>query len=101
MNRMKKYLMLLPALLALALFAAPAALANGPCGVNYDGNHSCGINAPTTISGNLVQERESDYYVFWAPAGTQIDPTLTYSGDNQMTNDFGDSNAEMLLYASS
>jgi hypothetical protein len=83
------------------LASVGSALANGPCGVNYDGDHACGINAPTTISGNLVEENESDYYVFWAPAGTQIDPTLTYSGDNGPTNNAEGSNAHMVLYDSS
>ena len=31
-------------------------------------------------------------------AGTQIDATLTYTGDNELTNDFGDSTASVTHY---
>lgn len=79
---MKKYITLVALLLALALVAAPSALANGPCGVNYNGNHACGLNAPTTVNGSMVQlSEESDYYVFWAEAGTQINATVTNTSD--------------------
>jgi hypothetical protein len=45
--------------------AAPSALANGPCGVNYNGSTACGVTAPATISGAMVQgDSETDYYVF-------------------------------------
>lgn len=57
--------------------AAPSALANGPCGVDFDSNSACAITSPYSINGSLITDNESDFYVFWAQAGTQISATIT------------------------
>ena len=73
---MKRLIAVIGTLGAFMLVPAMAS-ANGPCGVNYNGPTACGVTAPTTISGTIVQRQESDYYVFWAPAGTQVATTIT------------------------
>lgn len=54
-----------------------SASANGPCGVDYNGPTACGVTAPAAINGTILQNYENDYYVFWAPAGTQVATTIT------------------------
>lgn len=77
---MKVKYRLVAAMMAVAvtsIVGVSAASANGPCGVDYNGPTACGVNAPAAINGTIVQGQESDYYVFWAPAGTQIAATIT------------------------
>ena len=73
---MKKLIPIIGALAVLMLVPAMAS-ANGPCGVDFNGPTACAINAPAAISGTIVQKTEQDYYVFWAPAGTQVAATIT------------------------
>jgi hypothetical protein len=61
---------------ALALMPSTA-VANGPCGGDYDGATACSLSFPATISGSLVTDNESDYYVFTAPKGTELFVTAT------------------------
>jgi hypothetical protein len=57
------------------------ASANGPCGQNFDGATACHLSFPSTLSGSLITDNESDYYVFSAPRGTELFATLTDTQD--------------------
>jgi hypothetical protein len=77
-ERLKK-LVLTAAIAGIAgTLAIPAtALANGPCGQNFDGNHACGVNSPTTINGTLFADNETDFYAFPAAKNTLIRVAVT------------------------
>lgn len=76
-----KKLITIASLFGASLLFATAAMANGPCGVDYNGPTACGITAPANITGTFLQgpaeDSNHDYYVFWASAGTQISVTVT------------------------
>ncbi len=87
------------AVMASALVVAAPASANGPCGQNYDGNHACGVNSPATENGTLVTDNESDYYVFHAQKGTELQVSITDTEDP--TCDYECGSAEVGLYDAS
>jgi len=63
---------------AVSVGVSPAA-ANGPCGQDFDGNHACGVSSPVNDNGSLATDNESDYYVFYAQKGTELQVTATDS----------------------
>jgi hypothetical protein len=89
------------ALAASACFAG-AAGANGPCGQNFDGNHACGVSSPASITGSLVTDNESDFYVFWAARGTQLSVSITDTENPRCTESYSIDcgNASVSLYNS-
>lgn len=82
---MRKSIAVVAVALGLGVFAPPA-LANGPCGIDYDGNHACGVNTPYAIKASLVTDNENDFYVFWGTRGAQVSVTITDTENPQACN---------------
>jgi hypothetical protein len=76
---MKKLVLL--AAIAGTLAVPTTALANGPCGQNFDGNHACGVNSPAVLTGSLITDNEDDYYVFHGTVGTELQVSVTNTID--------------------
>ena len=86
---MRKLLLPLTAAVALGVaITAPSALADGPCGQNYDFTTACAVSGPGTIHGTIVDNSkpnpqfdgaggEDDYYKFYAAPGTVLSVTIT------------------------
>jgi hypothetical protein len=87
--------------LAIALGLAASASANGPCGQDFDGNHACPVNSPVNLTGSLVTDNETDYYIFSAQKGTELSVTITDTEDPSCSTsddiDCGDVRAELLF----
>jgi hypothetical protein len=89
------------ALVIVSLTAPASASANGPCGQDFDGNHSCPVNSAVTSSypGSLITDNETDYYVFHAVRGTELSVSITDTEDPRCSTSYagncGDINAAL------
>jgi hypothetical protein len=71
--------------LALGLFVAAPAFANGPCGwTDFNGPTACPITGAGTYSGTITSSSETDFFAFWARKGTAVAVTITNT-DNPVT----------------
>ena len=73
-------------MLVSGLAAATSAEANGPCGQDFDGNHACAVNSSASYTGSLVTDNESDYYVLYARAGTELSVSITDTENPQCSS---------------
>ncbi len=64
-----------------ALLGAAPALADGPCGHDFDGPTACPITTSETVAGSLTATFETDYYVFYAQKRTALTLTINDTED--------------------
>ena len=79
-----------------ALWLAPTALANGPCGINYDAAHACGITTPYATNQTITTDNAQDYYAFWGAEGTQVVATISKTSTFVSDTGNGEANLELL-----
>ena len=59
------------------LTVASSASANGSCGLDFLPRTACALTTPQTYTGSLLLDNETDFYVFYAHAGTHLQVAIT------------------------
>jgi hypothetical protein len=75
--------------LAAGLILASSASAAGSCGIDFLPRTACPVTSPGTYHGVLAADNETDFYVFYAHAGTHLQVAMTDNEDPSCsTGDF-------------
>lgn len=78
-RRLRGFIAIVAAVAAVGLIPIAPAGADGPCGQDYTSGTSCPVNSASTPSyqGKIVASNDTDFYVFYAVAGTHLTLTIT------------------------
>lgn len=63
------------------LILAASASASGSCGNDFSPATACAVTSPGTYQGSLAADNETDFYVFYAHAGTHLQVSITDTED--------------------
>ena len=78
---MRRAVAILLAGCAVSLALVGSAGATGSCGNDFSGNAACGVQSPGSYPGVINAQNESDYYVLYAHANTDLRLTITDTED--------------------